>query len=521
MSRSDGAGPDAIAERVAACGAVIASEPVKWIQTHISHVFVGPERVYKLRKSVKQPFLDFSTRDRRNTDCERELHLNRRLAPDVYLGIAPLGLAESGVELGPLSDFAKDAAAEHVVVMRRLPEGRDALAMLDREVLRPDQLERAARRIAGFHEAQNLGRPAPWTDAEWFARTSEPAIACVDELRAAGGLDAGRLAMLDALLRATLERLRPAFEARRAGGFAVDGHGDLHLDHVWFEGDESDALMIDCLEFDEDLRRIDTASEVAFLAMDLEYRGRPDLASAFLSAYAQETDDYGLFGVVDVFTAYRSLVRAKVAGLAASQAGIAADQRRAARASLAAHVELAERFLAPRSTGGLILLCGTVGSGKSTVARNLARSGRGIQIASDHVRKRRAGLAPNERASDAPDRGLYTPEQRDDVYREMLDRAEAVTRSGRTAILDASFAQRAHRDLAREWADARDVPAQLIEVRCDDAIVRKRLVAREAAGDDASDAGPGFLKTSLERFEPPDEWPEDAREVVSTDRDGR
>ena len=137
-----------------------------------------------------------------------------------------------------------------------------------------------------------------------------------------------RLAELEQKIRDQLDSLAPDLEQRRAEGRAIDGHGDLHLDHVFFETEDSSPLLIDCLEFNEDLRKVDAASEVAFLAMDLRYRDREDLAEWFLSSYASETDDYGLFPVVNLFSAYRAMVRAKVAALASLQTSISEPQRR-------------------------------------------------------------------------------------------------------------------------------------------------------------------------------------------------
>jgi hypothetical protein len=254
--------------------------------------------------------------------------------------------------------------------------------------------------------------------------------------------------------------------------------------------------------------------------MDLRYRGHRDLAEAFLDAYANRVDDHDLFEVVDFFAAYRALVRAKVAALAASQSSIAAPQRARARQSVERHLGLAEALLDPPAKAGLLLMCGTVGSGKSSVARQLARTGHGISIVSDRVRKNRAGLAPDEHRKAAPDEGLYEPDQVELVYREMLERAAPILASGRNAILDASFSRRRWRELARDWARERGVPARLVEVRCDPSVALIRLREREQIGADPSDAGPDFLPISRERFESPDEWSEGDRIVIHSDDEG-
>ncbi len=493
---------------------------VEWIQTHISHVFLVGDRVFKLRKDVRLPFLDFSTRALRNADCLREIALNRRLAPTIYLGIAPVINQNGRLCIGPTEESHKDAELEHVVVMRRLPSDRDALSMLKSSRLAPHHLDALADRLQKFHASHGLGCPSPWSAEEWFARIEEPTLDCLTAIADSNLLPSTRVDALESETIVRLAALRPRFETRRLGGRAVDGHGDLHLDHVWFEEGNDEPLMIDCIEFNDDLRRIDCASEVAFLAMDFRYRERADLAEMFLHAYASRADDYDLFGVVDFFSAYRALVRAKVAALAALQPSIAAPQRANARLSVESHVALAETLLEPAASGGLILMCGTVGSGKSTVARQLALSGRGIPVASDRVRKALAGLPASARAAVGPDQGIYRPDQTERVYHALFERAAPVLEGGRTAILDASFSTRAQRDAARAWARDHGVAVELIEVRCDPEIARSRLQLRERKGIDPSDAGPDFLPISRERFEPPDEWPASDRQVIWSDAKG-
>jgi hypothetical protein len=502
-----------------------ATAGVDAVQTHLSHVFLTGERVYKLRKAVKLSFVDFSTRAARNADCLREVSLNRRLAPDVYLGVAPLRRAPaSGFAVGGPRESLEAARPgepepEHCVVMRRLREGRDALSLLERGELGPRELDAVARVLARFHGRHGLGSPAPWTAAAWLERTATPLRACVESLRAHDPpvCDARRLERVADLERERLRALEACFEARRLAGRAVDGHGDAHLQHVWFETAAEEPLLIDCLEFDEELRRIDVASEVAFLAMDLAYRGAPGLAERFLRSYAAETDDFDLYHVVDYFAGYRALVRAKVAGIAARDAGIALAQRAAAERSAAGHLELAERALEPPRRGALVVLCGTVGSGKSTVAAAFADASCGVVISSDRTRKRIAGLGPTDRPDAPLARGIYTRAMSDRVYRGLLERALPVVESGRVAILDAAFPQAERRRAALAWAGERGIPALLVEVACSREVALQRLARREAEGLDASDAGPALHAWSIRTFEPVDEWPPARRVRLSTD----
>lgn len=482
-----------------------ATRGLRWIQTHLSHVFLSGAQVYKLRKAASLGFVDFGTRAARNADCVRELVLNRRLAPDVYLGVAPVERTPDGMRIGKLepdpgaASFGDDPR-ELVLVMRRLPDGRDALSLLERGALRARHLDAVADTLARFHARHRLGVPSPWSAEEWRTRVHRPvqdnvAITTgrVEENRA-GWQRLGRRAQDFA------DRHAAAFEARRLAGRAVDGHGDVHLQHVWFETDGAAPILIDCLEFRDDLRQIDAAAEVAFLAMDLAYRGRSRLAARFLRTYAAEADDFDLYRVVDYFISYRAAVRAKVAALASADADIAAEQRSAAAKSAARHLSFAARALAARPKGALALVAGVVGTGKSTVAAALADATGGVVIASDRVRKHLAGLPVEDRSGAA--KGLYGDAAKDAVYAALLERAAPVLDGGRVAILDATFASRAHRDAAVAIARARGLCVTMLEIVCDPATARARLARRVRRGLGASDAGPGRYDRSVAEFEP-------------------
>ncbi len=489
---------------------------VEHLQTHLSHVFLVGERVVKLHKAVDLGFVDFSTREQRTADSLREVALNRRLAPDVYLGVAPLLEGPEGIRIGPVQERPEPPDAEVVVVMRRLSAGGNARARLERGALAPAQLDRIASRIAAFHDEHGLGRPAPWSAQAWRRRIEQPMRDNLGVLAEVLGDEEVR--PLAARLESRLGASQGALERRRIEGRAVDGHGDLHLEHVWFEEGHREPVIIDALEFSEELRRIDAASEVAFLAMDLHYRHHHDLAERFLARYAGLRHDLDLYRVVDLYLSYRAAVRAKVAALASRDPEFDAAQRKRALQSAREHRALAERFLIPLPPGPLVVLCGTVGSGKSSVARALAAALPAVVVASDVVRKRLPGASAAPAPGVGLDRGLYTPARRAEAYRALLDEARAPLSAGRPTVLDATFASRRDRDQARLLAELQGAPAYLIEVRAGRAEVARRLARRAREGRDPSDAGPEMLDESIRRFQTPWEWPWAHRFVVRTDR---
>lgn len=502
-----------------------AAQGVEWIQTHISHVFRTADRVTKLRKAVAPGFLDFSTRSQRNADCLNEVRLNRRLAPDVYLGVAPVVRRGDSWRLGDVGETlsvgeAGGAPPEHVVVMRRLPDGTDAQSRLAAGSLAAKHVDAAARRLAEFHADHGLGVPAPFSPREWLARIEAPMTDMIAVVRDSGCPEtpAARVEALEKQAHARLVALQPDFELRRQAGCVVDAHGDLHLDHLWFESDAGAPIFIDCIEFSDDLRRIDAASEIAFLSMDLRYRGHVFLAEHFLRVYAEVSDDFHLYRVVDWYESYRAVVRCGVAALSAIDAGIASPQRTAAARSAHDHLVLAEVALADSRPGALVLVCGTIGTGKSTVARALADRLGGAVVASDVVRKQLAGLAPTDRGGSHE--LLYSPDAKSRVHRALLTRAAHIVASGRPAVLDATFSRREQRDAAFQWAAEHGVTAHVVEIRAAEAEVRARLQRRREADSDPSDAGPELLEQSLREFEAIEGGSASGHHVIRTDRPG-
>jgi aminoglycoside phosphotransferase family enzyme/predicted kinase len=501
-----------------------AASGIEAIQTHISHVFLTRERVYKIRKPVDLGFLCFATRLERNDDCLNEIRLNRRIAPDVYLGVAAIRRESAGRwHIGPVRETLEcdptGEPLEHCVVMRHLPADGNAKKLLEAGRLHREHMQGLAKAIARFHAAHGLGRPAPWTLEQWLERTLRPVRDTFELARGTtpDAIDQNLLGRCETSMMTQLDSRRARFEARCSEGRAVDGHGDLHLDHIWYEYGPEDPIAIDCIEFNEELRRIDVAAELAFTAMDLAYRARGDLAETFLHAYALETDDYALYDVIDFHIAHRALVRASVAGVVSGEEEVDIEQRSAAAESAAEHLRFAAKGLDSERRGSIIVVCGIVGTGKSTLANAAAECLPGVVVASDRVRKRLAGLDPETRATAAVGRGLYDEASTDQVYRALLERARPIVESGRVAILDATHSRRHQREVAMRWANERGLGAFLLEARCDAAETRRRLLGREQDSERISDAGVDFHAESVRRFESTDEWPSDRRAVIHTD----
>ncbi len=477
---------------------------VDLVTTHISWVFLTEHEVWKVKRPVDYGFVDYSTPDRRRHYCLEEVRLNERLAPGVYRGVVPIRLGPDGPTLtgdGPIVDYA--------VRMRRLPDSASLEARLRLGALTHEQLWAVAATLTSFYAAA-AARPdfaSATVIRATIAQNLEEARPFIGRLVSAQTFDAVRTWQLG-----FLEREAARFEARAAQGRVRDGHGDLRLEHVYL--DDSTVLVIDCVEFSERFRTCDVTADAGFLAMELDARGRPDLAGSFLGRFALEANDYDLYDVVDFYLVYRAWVRAKVAALLAVDASTPPDKAARKAGEARALFALAEGYTRPRDVPGpVVAVGGVIGAGKTALAEAVSRALGLPVIESDRVRKWLAGVAPTQRAPDA----AYEPGFSQRTFDEVFRRAALVLRSGRGVILDATFRWRELRARARELARRHGRPFLFVEAVCDDAVLLERL-RRRAAGPSVSDATPALLARMRAEFEPVAELRPGEHLAVRTDQ---
>jgi aminoglycoside phosphotransferase family enzyme/predicted kinase len=462
---------------------------VELVETHISWVFLAGERVYKVKKPVDLGFLDFRTLRQRRHFCREEVRLNRRLAPDTYLGVVELKGSRPRVRIG-----GRGPTVEVAVEMRRLPADR----MLDQLVgagrVEPAQVRAVAATVARFHaEAETGGRIDEMGSLETIRKNWEECFTQTAETRADIWPPEQRRA-LRSYVDDFLMREAPRLEARISEGRIRDCHGDLQAQHVCCV---EPIQIFDCIEFNERFRFGDTAGEIAFLAMDLQRLGGRELAVEFINAYLEETGDYGAVSLLDFYRAYRALVRAKVLGFQVSERP---ELVPAARALFA----LAGRFAEPRGPARLLITTGVMGSGKSTVARAVAARLGAIVIRTDAVRKRLAGVGIHERAAAGFEQGLYTSHMSDRTYTRALQLAAEVVGAGWTVIVDGSFSRAAERAEARRVAHRLGTAHATLWCETSDAVIAERLARRTA---DISDGRPQLLPQHRARYEAPEGEP--------------
>jgi len=491
-------------------------QAIQLLETHISWILLTGPFAYKLRKPVQLGFVDFGTALLRRQDCLEEVRLNRRLAPDLYLGVRDIhGPADQARFHGP------GVVIEAAVQMRQFDQEALLPLVLQRQELADSAIDALAHRLALFHDNAAV---APAGGAYGSAdRVVAPALANLQVLEESS--PQAELGPLRRWTEATAERLTPLFQRRLAAGQVREGHGDLHLGNMALLAGE--IVVFDCLEFNAGLRWIDPISDMAFLVMDLEQVGEPRLAARLLNGWLAQGGDYGGLHLWRWYFTYRALVRAKVTALRLAQ--LQSPEHPATgptlhlQAQLARYLALAHQSCAPaspRATGSqgarpqALLLChGVSGSGKSHLARQICDRAGWIQLRSDVERRRlfgRWGVPGGPRWSGDPGADPYGPAVTQSLYEQRLPAgAEAILAAGYSAVVDATFLLSSHRAVMAALAHRCGVPLVILDCRVSPLLARRRLQARQRQGGDPSEANGSVLNRQLQMQQPftAEEWP--------------
>src|SRR5512139_2086431 len=439
---------------------------VRLLETHISWVLLAGSYAYKIKKAVNLGFLDFSTLAARRHCCEEELRLNRRLAPQIYLEVVPIGGSPDAPVLGA------EPALEYAVKMRRFAGTQQFDRLLARGKLLPQHIDLLARRVAQFH----AGLPPVASDSPYGSPSSICAAAQQNFAQMRPLLqDVGDQASLDSLQQNTATActaLAALMKARQQQGRVRECHGDLHLGNIVLS--HGQPVPFDGIEFNADLRWIDVINEVAFTVMDLQQYQRADLASRFLNGWLEESGDYASLALLPFYVAYRAAVRAKVSAIRLAQAGLSAHARRRALAECRRYLALAQQAWQPGSAA-LIITHGLPGSGKTTFSQQALERLGVIRIRSDVERKRLHGLAPLATSSSQPGAGLYGADATRLTYARLLELARELLQGGHSVIVDAAFLKRDERAQFRELASQLDAPFAIASVRASAATLHVRI----------------------------------------------
>lgn len=458
----------------------LASDRAQLLETHISWVMLAGEFAWKIKKPVDFGFLDFSSLEKRHFYCEEELRLNGRLAPEMYLEVVPVCGTLDAPVLGGAGE-----ALDYAVKMRRF----DQAGLLSNRLpeLTTELMDELAVLVAGFH--QHIEICAEDCEHGTAKSVLQPMLDNFSTIRQLGQTPEVnvQLEQLESWTLKRAEELNSLLDTRKRKGFIRECHGDMHLGNITLVNGQP--VIFDGIEFNPELRWIDTMNEVAFLLMDLHEKDLPQLAWHFLNCYLQETGDYAGLPLNDFYQAYRAMVRAKVAALSGNQESEFGSYLQQAAACASSPV--------PR----LIITHGLSGSGKSHTASRVADQLGAIHLRSDVERKRLAGLAASSRTDSAPESGIYTRDKTAQTYQHLLQLADNILGDGYSVIVDATFLLGEQRWMFHELAEQLSVPFIILDMQTPESLLLERIRQREQQGTDPSEADEKVLQLQLQNRE--------------------
>jgi len=460
------------------------AEKIEMIQTHISWVFMAGNYAYKFKKPVDFGFLDFSTLEKRKYFCRRELELNRRISPAIYLGVHSISRQGDHYRLD-----GEGEVVDYCLKMHRFSQSD----LLDERLKRGDfdaaWMDLLACDTASFHAGSASNREIDHIAllCDHIALNLEAASRHTD-----AGLNRHTIQSLTAFAERALAQLQPLLEARQSADHVRHCHGDLHLKNIALI--DGYPRLFDCIEFNDDFSTIDTMSDVAFLIMDCDAHGRTDLGMRFLSRYLECSGDYDGLKLLPLYLFYRATVRGKVACLLADE--LDGESRAVQLAEAANYFELALGYTVKR-LNRLFAIGGLSGSGKSYLALLGCGEEQAIMIRSDATRKRIKGNYPGLE--------LYGRQMHINTYNDIFEAAKTTIDAGYSVILDATFIDSDSRLRLKQLAERCSVPLHLFWLDIEEPVLRARIEQRQLAESDISDADLHVLELQLEEYKKPAE----------------
>src|SRR5947199_3961982 len=469
---------------------------VRLMQTHISWVFIASPFVFKVKKPMELGFLDFSTLEKRRHFCQRELDLNRRLCPDIYLGVVPIYESASGFSFN-----AEGEITEYSVKMRELPHGWFLRELLAKNLVGEAEINRMIACLHRFYESET---PTPeieqWGTPQKLKISTDENFVQVEPFM-------GRT--ISPVAFETIRHFTNQFYAANEKLFCErieqhrirDCHGDLHLDHIHLTPEAT--TIFDCIEFNDRFRFIDIANDLAFLAMDFDFGGRSDLGNLLLRNAAREFHDAGILKVTNFYKCYRAFVRGKVESIQGISMKTTTPEEHAEQA--ARYFRLALRYAVSGSEPFVLAVMGRVGTGKTAVAKQLGSELDLPVLSSDEIRKTLPGIPLTVRTAAERRDDVYSEQMTEQTYKELWAKGLTSLKTHGGAVLDATFSSQANRELLRQECAKAEVYWQVIELNVDTGKIESRLRARDQNVSEISDARLEDFEKLNSAYEPPSE----------------
>ncbi len=474
---------------------------IKLIQTHLSWVFLAGEFVYKIKKPVDFGFLDFTTLDKRHFFCKEEIRLNKRLCPDIYLGVVPITKRSKN----EFSIGENGEVVEWAVRMKRMPEEGIMSCLINRDEITKKDIDAISNILVPFYNKAKAREDKVFLGGidvvrenceENFAQTKDFIGNLVKERD---------YEFIVKYTRDFLEKNKTLFKKRQEERYIVEGHGDLYSANICIDRKKEKIYIFDCIEFNERFRYGDVAVDIGFLAMDLDFLGLCDLSSIFIKDFQEKTGDNDLLRLMDFYKCYRAYVRAKIGCFTWASPEIDEKTKNESFNNAKRYFRLALRYAGGISkVPRLICFMGLSGTGKSTLSREFSKIEGISYYNSDYVRKEYVcGIGAETKRLEPYGKGIYSKEYTERTYRALFRLAGRHLIVGEDVVLDATFLTREKRARLKEVARASGARLILTNCICPDDTAISRMEKRLESGKDVSDGRKEIYLSQKRGFEPP------------------
>ena len=478
-------------------------EQITKIETHISVVFLTGDYAYKLKKPVDFGFLDFTQIPQRLKFCQKELELNQRTAKDLYLEVISLYENAGTISLKPCRNH--QSPIDCILKMRQFNPEHVLGNYLQSHSLSSCQISALASQIADLHlHSKTVDATSEFGEPEVALKPMLDNFPSLTRFLNSFPNSNQALQKLEKIHKTTLEQfesVKSLLVNRKQNGFIRNCHGDLHLDNITLVNDSP--MLFDAIEFNDYFSHIDIISDMAFLLVDLDFRGRPELARIILSYYLHFTQDYSALQILRFYKVYRAMVRAKISALQAEQNSTDSPKYNDLKNKTLRYLDLANQLQSKYEKPKIILVQGVSGSGKSVLAEKLVQYIDAIIISSDRTRKKLFDIEPTARVDKDERDSLYSQSMNQKTYHALLNNAQLTIASGFNVIVDATFLKKAQRDKFYELAKTLEVECYLLSIHVDEKLAIESIKHRNLANNDPSDADAKIMQHQLKMIEAP------------------
>lgn len=494
-------------------------QKITFLQTHASYVFIAKPWVYKVKKPVDFGFLDYSTLEKRLIYCFREVELNSRLCPEIYDGVIPIYLSKDALKLGlPLqTEEAPRDAAEFAVKMKYLPHKYFLSSKINNEGISSTDIQRICKKLYHFYHKQKGGQDlSKWGEIKHLRVSTDENF---DQTKPFQGdlIPSYLYEIIKSFTNNYYEVHEHLFRDRIEKDCIIDGHGDLHLDHIHITDDH--VCIYDCIEFNDRLRYQDWANDLAFLAMDLDFRGEPQRQAQLITEMSRLLDDKQMQDIIDFYKCYRAYVRGKVSALQLNDTEITQEQESELKQKAKQYFGLSGRYAVIGSKPTALIIMGRIATGKSTISKKIAELFSIQHYSSDRTRKKLAGISPEETSPKELESQLYSKDMSHETYTTLFDKALEQLRAHQSVILDATFSRAEKRKRLIDTLEDSGFNYIVIQAQSSDQLIKKRLEKRMQTETVVSDARLEHFDALNDIFQPPEEIPSKRLIEVDTSQD--